>query len=60
MLKSAIRSGGIAVRGKYSLHSRDSAGTLAPAAAIRPSAATGLSLKRKLLTAPVTSPFSIR
>ncbi len=60
MLKSATRNAGMAVRLCHSPHSRDSARTVRPASVVRASTSIGLSLKRKLLTAPTTSPSSTR
>ena len=60
MLKSGTSSGGVAVRENSSPHSRENAGTVEPAAVKRASRSTGLSLTRKLFTAPVTSPVSTR
>ena len=60
MLKSGTRIGGIAVRLKKSFHSRQSTFSVRPTSLIRPSSSSGDSLKRKLFTAPLTWPFSIR
>ena len=60
MLKSATRSAGIAVRLKSSPDSRPSVRTVAPTSMVRASRSTGLSLKRKLFTAPVILPSSTR
>src|SRR3954467_6436979 len=61
MLKSGIRSAGIAVREKKSSpHSRLNVGTVPEAWEKRRSRSTGLSFQRKLLTAAVISPPSTR
>ena len=58
MLKSGMRSGGMIVRFRYSPSSRPSERTGVPTSVARVSRSTGLSLKRKLLAAPTTAPFS--
>src|SRR5579875_1728975 len=60
MLKSGIRNAGIAVRFIHSPNSRPRVRTGDPASVARARRSTGLSLKRKLLTAATTSPRSIR
>ncbi len=52
MLKSGTRRAGMDVRLKYSPNSRPSARTLVPTSVARARRSTGLSLNRKLLTAP--------
>ena len=59
MLKPSTTIGGIAERVNQSLHSRDSAGTVRADVDGLPSTSSGDMLNRKLLTAPVISPFSI-
>src|SRR6476660_1025514 len=56
MLNPSTVIGGIAVRVNQSLHSRDRVGTVAPTSAACRSTSSGDMLKRKLLTAPTTSP----
>ncbi len=58
MLKSGMRSGGMAVRFTYSPPSRLRARTVAPTSVARASRSTGLSLNRKLVVAPTTLPSS--
>ena len=59
MLNPSTRSGGIAVRLKYSFHSRDSARSCsAHLGRSWQAGPRGLSLKRKLFTAPTISPCS--
>ena len=60
MLKSGTRRAGVAVRLNSSPHSRLKLGEVAEACENRSSRSTGLSLNRKLFTAPVISPFSTR
>src|ERR1700712_5597566 len=60
MWKSGIRSDGMAARVAQSPHSRGRLTSLTPASVARRSRSSGLSLKRKLFTAAVTSPSSIR
>ncbi len=54
MWKSGMRSDGIFARVAQSPHSLGSVTSLTPASVARRSRSSGLSLKRKLLTAPVT------